>query len=309
MKITGIGTSFVDYFFEGNSEFLKKNGLKPEDDFLFGEKNINPKDIFSSLPLLSKSPGGNTPNTLAVLSKLGIKTSYLGVIGTDEKGEFWEKNIGEINLENILRKGNNSFTTSLLTNRGKERTFLSKINENDNDSLESKYINYLDSSENIFLGPLFLNPKKNIRKVFNLLDDAKPIFFSPGIFYINLGIDQLRPILRKTRIVFLNENEIVNLLNKAIKEGSAELLKYGPQIIVCTMGEKGALITTNKEQFFSPGIKAKKVVDTTGAGDAFAAGFIYGILKKRSLRWSANFANEIGAKSVTDYGLNWLTKI
>lgn len=307
MKVTGIGTAFVDYFLEGDLKLLKKYGVKPEDDFLFEDINLNPKFIFSRFKLLGKSPGGNAPNTLAVLSKLGIDSHYFGIIGKDENGKYWEKNIEKVNLESIIRKGKNSYTTALLTNGGKERTFLSELNKFDNDFFEE--INSRKIEEPIFLGPLFLNPEKNIIKISEYILETRPIFFSPGIFYIKLGLKKLKPILKKTEIIFLNQDELLRFLNNNLKKGSKELLKYGPKVIVCTMGEKGALITTEKEQFFSPGIKTKKVVDTTGAGDAFAAGFLFGVLNNKSLSWSANFGNKMGAKSVTDYGLNWLSKI
>jgi len=90
------------------------------------------------------------------------------------------------------------------------------------------------------------------------------------------------------------------------KSGSKKLLKYGPKIVVCTLAEKGALVTTSNDQFHSPRVDVAKIIDTTGAGDAFAAGFLYGLIKNKSLKWSANFANQIAAKSLTDFGLQWL---
>lgn len=310
IDVIGIGSAFVDYFFEGDEKFLNKYYLKPEDDFLFEEKKLSPEKVFKSLPQLSISPGGVTPNTLAVLTELGIKTTYYGVIGKDPIGDYWINNIGEINKIKIIRKGKMSIAACILTHKRKYRTFLSQINPHDNDVLKNIDFNFLNKSKFIHIAPLMMNPNITVIKLASIVKKlTKPLIsFSPGIFYINLGLKKISPILGKIYILFLNKDEMKKLTGKNAHNGSKLLLKKGPKIIVCTLGNKGTLITTLQRQFSINALKVKKVIDTTGAGDSYAAGFIYGLIKNRSIEWSAKYASKISAKSVTDFGLLWMKR-
>ena len=306
--IIGIGTAVVDYFFQTDENFLKKYNLKPEDDFLFREKKINSNTIFNQLKVLTKSPGGIAVNTIATLAKLGINVGYYGVIGNDDNSNFWINNIGKVDRSRIKRSGKMSICACLLTHHGKKRTFLSQVNPADFDFLKNIDFGYLNGAKFIHLGPLILNSRKGIVVTQKLIEKiTKPkISFSPSILYIAEGWENLLPIFKKTYILFVNQKEMKYLTHQNPKSGSKKLLKYGPQIIVCTLAEKGALVTTPNDQFHSPRVDVGNIVDTTGAGDAFTAGFLYGLIKNRSLKWSANFANQIAAKSLSDFGLHWL---
>lgn len=306
--VIGIGSAFVDYFFQTDEIFLKKYNLKPEDDFLFSQKKISPSTIFKKLKLVTKSPGGIAVNTLTALAKLKVKVGYCGTIGSDKDSDFWQKNIGNIDLSKVKRVGKMSTCACLLTSHGKKRTFLSQVNPADFDFLKNIDLDYLNSAKFIHLGPLILNSKKGIVIAQRLLEKITnpKISFSPSILYIAERRRELDKILAKTYVLFLNQKEMKYLTNQKPEHGSRQLLKYGPKIVVCTLAEKGALITTTKGQFHSPRVDVKKIIDTTGAGDAFAAGFLFGLLQSKSLKWSANFANRLAAKSLTDFGLQWL---
>lgn len=305
--IIGIGSAFIDYFFETDKDFLHSLSLEPEDDTLYDEKQLV-NSILKKLPLLKKSSGGSTPNTLAVLAGLGANVAYYGVIGKDKDGEFWKKNLKKVSMKRCIQKGHMSVCACLLTNNGKERTFVSQMNKFDNVFFDKVDTEYINSARYIHIAQFFSDVNSSFSKLKKLVKSIKnsSISFSPGIAYSLLGIQNIKPILKKTNVVFINTAELKILINKEVKKASKELVAYGPKIVVCTLGEKGCLVTTQDEQFFSKGKKVKKIVDTTGAGDAFAAGFLYGLLKKKPLKWSANFANKIASKSVTDFGLHWL---
>ena len=306
--VIGIGSAFVDYFFQTDEEFLKRYNLKPEDDFLFQEKKISPNLIFKKLKPITKSPGGIAVNTIATLAKLGINVGYYGVIGNDDNSDFWLENIGRVDTPKVIRRGKMSICTCLLTHHGKKRTFLSQVNPADFDFLKNIDFGYLNGAKFIHFGPLILNSRKGIVFTQKLIEKiTKPkISFSPSILYIAEGWENLLPIFKKTYILFVNQKEMKYLTHQNPKSGSKKLLKYGPKIVVCTLAEKGALITTSKGQFHFSRVDVENIVDTTGAGDAFAAGFLYGLIKNKSLKWSANFANQIAAKSLSDFGLHWL---
>ncbi|MFH1832834.1 MAG: carbohydrate kinase family protein [Candidatus Levyibacteriota bacterium] len=309
--VIGIGSVFVDYFFNVDEIILKKNNLKPEDDFLFKEKNIDLKDIFEKPLILDKSPGGISLNTIAVLGALNRKVSFCGLIGKDKNARYFLNNLKKVDKSHLIKIGKMSRCFCFLSHNRKRRTFLSEVNPNDNDFFKKIDLNFLNTARFIHVGPFLSDSKeilKNIEGIFNKI--KRPLIsFSPGIRYINFGLKTLLPLFKKTYVLFLNEQETKRLTKKNVEEGSKYLLNYGIKIIVCTMGKNGAMATTKKEQIFEKGIKIKKVVDPTGAGDSFAAGFLYGLLNNKSLKESLILANKIASKSVSDFGLRWLKDI
>lgn len=308
LDLIAIGSPAVDYFFKTNEEFLKRLNIKPEDDYLFTDKKIDPGAVLNDLELTAKSPGGIAVNTAAVLAKLGLKTGYLGVIGKDVNGNFWLNETKEVETSRVLRRGNMSICACLLTNRGKSRTFLSKVNPFENDFINNIDAQYLNASKVVHIGPLIKDPKEGIRITNSIVKIINKPFvsFSPGIIYCSYGLKSLSAILKKTRIIFLNSKELTTLTHLSPKIGSYKLLDEGPEIVVCTMSAKGSIITTKERQFKCPRVDISSIVDTTGAGDSYAAGFLYGLLKNKSLEWSARYATEIAGKSLSGYGLSWL---
>lgn len=309
--VIGIGSVFVDYFFDIDGKTLKKYRLKPEDDFLFQDVRVTPGDILKELPYFGKNLGGNSLNTTVTLGALSKNVSYYGLVGKDEEGKYFIDNLNKVDKSHLIESGNTPRCMCLLSHRRKYRTFLSEVNKKDNTFFMNIDFNFLNKAKLIHVGPFALNPKKNIKELEKIfMKTKKPLIsFSPGIMYINLKLKALQPLLKKTHILFLNRDEINALTNKDEKKGSKYLLEMGPKIVVCTMGKEGAIVTTEKKQFLTKAVRVKKIVDTTGAGDTFAAGFLYGLLNNKSLKWSAEFANKIASKCITDYGLRWLNKI
>ncbi len=306
LDVIGLGSAFVDYFFKTDASFLKKHDLRPEDDVFFDDR-VAVEDVFKHLKPLAKSPGGMTLNTLMVLEKLKIKTAYYGVIGKDSDGKFWQENTHFFDSSHIIKAGETSPCACLLTNGGKQRTFISWVNPEDNVLFENIDYQFLNSANMVYLSPFLKDVEETFQKVASVVNKlSKPkISFTMWAGYQNLGLKNLLPVLQKTEVLFCNRNELKTFVGKDEKEASREFIKLGVQIVACTLGEKGALITTKNKQFFSPSIKPEKIIDTTGAGDAFAAGFLYGLLQKKSLEETGAFANKIAAKSITDYGLEW----
>lgn len=311
LDVIGIGSAFVDYFIEADQKFFKKYNLKVEDDFLFEEKNIRPASFFKENQILAKSPGGNSPNTIAVLAKLGAKVGYHGIIGKNDKNSsFFLKKLKKIDFH-VFKKGKMSKAACIVSHNRKYRTFLSEVNKYDNYFFQKIDYLFLNLASFVYIGPFYLNPKENIEKLKKVFENIeKPLIcFSPGIVYLEFNDKNIIPLLKKTHVFFLNSQEIKTMTKKTVKEGSKKLLEFGPKIIVCTLGGKGVLITSSKEQFYTKAKKVKKIIDTTGAGDAFAAGFLYGLIKKKSLRWSANFGNKIASYSISGFGLSWLKSL
>ncbi len=125
--------------------------------------------------------------------------------------------------------------------------------------------------------------------------------FDPGEIYARSGIEELLPIIEKSYIIFVTDEEMKILTGKDYKAGAALFLSLGPKVVVCKMGVCGSYVLSNRTEFqiSAPRIK---VVDRTGAGDVFAAGFLAGQLLGHSLYNSALFATEAASLSITEYG-------
>jgi ribokinase len=127
------------------------------------------------------------------------------------------------------------------------------------------------------------------------------ISFAPGDLYASKGFRRLEKILKKTFVLFLNEEETQKLTDCEYKKGCEKLNKLGVEVVVVTLGDKGCYISTNKEKMH---VACKKIkpVDTTGAGDSFAAGFLAGLLKNKKLEECGSQGNQLAGKCIQIHG-------
>ncbi len=111
--------------------------------------------------------------------------------------------------------------------------------------------------------------------------------YDPGFSATERGIEALKPILSRTHVLYLNTRELANLVGVDDPLAAEKILPYGPKIIVVKLGSRGSFIVTKYEKIHVPPYRPMKVVDTTGAGDVFAAAFTIGLLEGYSLHDSA----------------------
>ena len=312
LDVVGLGSIFVDYFFETEIDYLKKIGFDIENDCLWGSEMEKNQNLFlKELKLKARSLGGMSVNTLMVLSKLGLKCGLTGIIGKDNEGEFVKKTMLGVDLKEIKNGGDTARCFCLVTDGGKDRTFVSYPNEVEDMVINEMKMDYVNKSKFVYLSPFFTKDMMlTFEKLVNLVAKIKKpkLAFTPTTTYVGYGIEKLMPILKKTYVIFLNKKEL-SLLTESdnLINGGREILKYGPKIVVCTMGEKGAVVITKEESFEVEAIKVNKIVDSTGAGDTFAAGFLWGLLKNKTLEESAKVATILASQSLTGYGEKWMT--
>ncbi len=127
------------------------------------------------------------------------------------------------------------------------------------------------------------------------------VSLDPGEIYARKGLDKIRPLIERSHILFLTEKEIRMLTDRDLFDGAKSLMEMGPSILVCKKGSKGSHVFSKEKDFGVPAIPVE-VVDNTGAGDVYNAGFIAGLFLGKSLEESALFATKVAAKSVTGYG-------
>lgn len=304
MDVIGVGTAFLDYYIEVDDSFLQQHQLELEKSGFFSE-SLRLTDILKTYPLLGTNPGGISINTLAVLSHLKAKTGYVGVVGTDTYGDQWLEQIKPVDTTQVMRAGTTSICACLLTHDRKHRTFVISLNEHDNDLLKTVDYSYLNSAKILYVAQLQVNYKETLPTLIELVQKVSGpmIALAPILLYMELSIEDVKPLIEKSGIVFFNQDELHNLLGKDYKDGSQELLALGAQTVVCTMGENGVYVATAHENFHVPAQKVETIVDATGAGDSFVAGFLSGILQNKSLRSSAELAVKVATASLGDYGV------
>lgn len=267
----------------------------------------------SRLDLLS---GGAAANTAHACAKLGLNSSFLGKIGKED--QFGKKILSDFRKVGIhldLIKQSNQFGTGsayvAVDSQGDRRIYAhsgaaDKLSENDIKSQEisKTKILYLSSLKNIkpFIKAGTLAQEHNI-----------PVILNPGMLIVEQGLLKIKRLLRVIDILIISQREFKTLMKltridkENLIEQSQELLNLGIQYIIITLGEKGAILL-NKERFrLFPPYPVKEVKDTTGAGDAFSTGFIYGINSNYKLIWDnllrcVKLGNYVASSCIQKFG-------
>ena len=252
---------------------------------------------------LTISPGGSAANTIVGLTRLGINTGYIGKIANDSEGKYILNDLRneKVNVRgiNISKKGRSGVCIGFVDDFGERSLY---IDPGVNDNLTYKEINqnYVESSKFVhltsFVGNIPFRAQKSLVRNFET-----EITMDPGELYARKGINKIKSILKKTYVFLPNENEIKILTNKNYKIGAKELIKLGINIIAVKLGRRGCYVTNGKEDFLIPSLK-KKARDSTGAGDAFCSGFIYGLLQEWELALTLRFASAVAALKCTQLG-------
>ncbi len=243
------------------------------------------------------SPGGSAANTIYGLAKLGMKTGFAGVIGDDADGKALLKDFRQIGVDTSqIRAKPGAKTGSVIClsdSLGKRSLYVSPGANNllTIDDLDSDYINQAE----ILHISSFADDRqlKVLLELMTKLNSSVKISFSPGALYTAKGLKALAPILNRTYVLFVNQNEMRQLTGKNVKAGAKTCLRNGCQIVAVTLGKgtKFKNVTANSyirdvSHEYMVGYTGKKKVipveDTTGAGDAFATGFLYGLLQGKA---------------------------
>jgi len=242
-------------------------------------------------------PGGSAANTVYALAKLGVSAGFLGVVGDDEDGKLLKDDFERVGVDvsqiKVKAGAKSGSVLCLSDNFGKRSLYvipgansLLEMNDLDLDYINGALILHLASFAD----------DKQFKILIKLMDKLEPkvkLSFSPGALYTAKELKALAPILKRTYILFLNQSELKELTGKEIKAGAESLLIAGSKIVVVTLGkgeklDKGqktaiGYIKDAKAEYIVEAPNHDKAVDTTGAGDGFAAGFLYGLLKDKGL--------------------------
>ena len=265
------------------------------------------KSLMSNLKIEKTISGGSVANSIVGLSQLGDKVGFIGKVSDDKLGANYEDGLKSENVEYFYSKKKEEIPTGtclILVTRDYERTMCTflgiagKISENDIDA------EVIKKSEMIFLEGYLWDegePKKAFDKAIN---SANKVAMSLSDQFC---VDRHKPhfldlVKNKLDITFANEQEIMSLIDAKDFNEVINFSKDLKKLLVITRGEKGAIFI-NGDEVVENGIKENlKVVDLTGAGDLFAAGFLHGFINNLSSKDCLDKGTEMSSKVIQQIG-------
>ena len=306
MKILGIGNAIVDVICKVNDSFIEQNNLTKSTMKLFFDENEF-KNLLTNLKIEKTVSGGSVANSIVGLSQLGDKVGFIGKVSDDDFGSKYEEGLKKEKVEYFYSKKKEELPTGtclILVTPDSERTMCTflgtagKINENDVNP------DVIKKSDVIFLEGYLWDegdPKKAFDKAIN---NANKIAMSlSDQFCVDRHkSDFLNLVKNKLDITFANEQEITSLIEAKDFNEVVNFSKQLNKLIVITRGAKGA-IAINGEEVAECGIqKNLKIVDLTGAGDLFAAGFLHGYINKLPTLECLEKGTEMSSKVIQQIG-------
>ena len=250
--------------------------------------------------LIMKSGGGSAANCMYALGRMGFSVGELGMVGHDDQGDFLLASMEPVDTSRVKRFNGTGLAISMVAKN--DRSLLILSNANDWFYVNEKDLEYVREAKVVHMTSFVAGSGIDNQKIIAASMDRDAILsFDPGEIYARKGIDRLRPLIERTNIVLLSDREAQMLTGMEPLAGCRKLMEMGPEMVACKMGGKGSTIVTREGETF---IKARKtkVVDKTGAGDAYDAGFLAGILMNWSPDRCGEFATLSAAKSISSNG-------
>jgi ribokinase len=256
-----------------------------------------------------QGPGGSAANTIIGLARLRLKTGVIGTLSFDSRGSIILKDFENhaVNTEglSITATGQTGTVIGFVDKKG-ERILHVYPGVNDLLKIQRISMEYGKRARWIhlssFVGDEQLHEQAKFVEDLRKEDLGTRFSLSLGMIYARKKLENLKPILKNCEILFCTEKEIQILMGTDFKDAFRSLLGIGCKTIAITRDSRGCYVASHDEEFSSPAFKVNDVVDVTGAGDAFAAGFLYGFLKRESLRKCAAYGNYLASRCITKLG-------
>ena len=306
MNILGIGNAIVDVICKVDDNFIEQNNLtKSTMKLIFDENEF--KNLLTNLNIEKTVSGGSVANSIVGLSQLGDKVGFIGKVSDDEFGSKYEEGLKKENVNYFYSKKKEKLPTGtclILVTPDSERTMCTflgtagKINEND----VNPYV--IKKSDVIFLEGYLWDegePKKAFDKAINNANKVA-MSLSDQFCVDRHKSDFLNLVKNKLDITFANEQEITSLIEAKDFNEVVNFSKQLNKLMVITRGAKGA-IAINGEEVAECGVQNNlKIVDLTGAGDLFAAGFLHGYINKLPTKECLEKGTEMSSKVIQQIG-------
>jgi sugar/nucleoside kinase (ribokinase family) len=305
MNVLGIGNAIVDVICKVDDEFLARNNLAKSNMKLIDEVEF--KKLLGDLKIEETVSGGSVANSIVGLSQLGNKVGFIGKVNDDDLGHKYEQGLRRENVEYFYNKKKESLPTGtclILITPDSERTMCTflgtagKINKTDIN------IQAIKNSEITFFEG-YLWDEGEPKEAFNeaIKYSNKTAMSLSDKFCVDRHKNNfLELVQNKLDIVFANEQEILELINA---NSFNEVVSFGKKLnktLVVTRSDKGSVVINQNEIVECECQKNLKIIDLTGAGDLFAAGFLHGFINKMSFKESLIKGTEMASKIIQQIG-------
>jgi sugar/nucleoside kinase (ribokinase family) len=305
MKILGIGNAIVDVICKVDYQYLRDNQLTKSTMKLVDELEF--QKLLSTLKIEQTISGGSVANSIVGLSQLGNDVGFIGKVNADDLGQKYEEGLTKEKVQYFYNKKKEVLPTGtclILITPDAERTMVTflgiagKINQKD---INEKAV---QESEMIFLEGYLWDegePKSAFDKAMSL-SNTKAMSLSDQFCVERHKSDFLDLVKNKLDVTFANEQEIKSLINT---NNFDDVIAFGKQLgkfLVITRGEKGSVAIKNNEVTECASKSNLEIVDLTGAGDLFAAGFLHGLINNVSTKECLEKGTEMSSKIIQKVG-------
>jgi len=249
------------------------------------------------------TPGG-TANVSVWLSHLGINSKFFGCIGEDVFGVAYQQNLKKENVVDLTFKQPDYSTgvlCCLLTKNG-ERTFITSRGANDywKEFRDMNCVDEIVKSDIIYLTGYSLISKNNFKTLSNFFEayDLKgKTWFNPGSYNI-INKKLINFAQKNVDTIILNDREALRFANNDDLKTCLKKIGNNYSSVICTMGKEGAYTYYGGELYYKKSVFIKDVVDTTGAGDSFAAGYLSKVLQNSSISDALSCGHTVAASEI-----------
>ena len=316
LDVVGIGNAMVDAIIPSNQSEIEKHDINRDSMNLIDESLKN--NLHESYSIKEMAGGGSLGNSMFGITSFGGNGSFIGKIKNDEIGVYLQKDMVKEGLKFPLGFTSPDISTGCCTIFVEEDgtrtmcTFLGAgtligpedIKEDDIKNHKIAYLEgYLWDNE---------NAKKAMKKMVDICkaDNQKIAFTLSDLFCVDRHRDSFKElIINDVDILFANEDEIKSMAQTSSFEESLEYAKSLNITAAITKGSSGSIIVSDGSVTKIDAQKVDKVVDTTGAGDQFAAGFLFGYSRNKNMEECGNYASIAAAEIISHYGARPLVKL
>ena len=304
-KILGIGNAIVDVICKVEDSYLLNNGLTKSTMKLVDETEF--KKLLSTLRIEDTVSGGSVANSIVGLSQLGNDVGFIGKINDDDLGQKYEDGLKKENVNYFYNKKKEDLPTGtclILITPDSERTMCTFLGTAGKISEEDVDVNSIKNSEIIFLEGYLWDegePKTAFEKA--IKNSNKVAMSLSDLFCVERHKPHFLDLVKnKLDLTFANEQEITALIDA---KNFDEIVLFSKQIektIIITRGERGSVVINKNEVIECKSKKDLKIVDLTGAGDLFAAGFLHGYVNGLSNKESLEKGTQMSSKIIQKIG-------
>ena len=303
-----IGNAIVDILSNVSFDFMSENGIETGSWRPIGIEEIN--QLQETLVDTVISSGGSAANSAVGFTLLGGKASYIGRVKDDDLGRVYVKDMEKAQVNFASKPSQEGLETGrclvYVTPDAQRsmRTYLGAASqlspeEIEEDTIAESKILYLEG----YLWDEDL-AKKSCQKAFELAKkyQVKTALSLSDPFCVEKWREEFRQLVKKSDIVFGNEEELKSLYNTEILSDAIAAARSEIDLSVITRGTLGSIIINENEIEEVPSFPCEKVIDTTGAGDLFAAGFLFGMVNDKRFYECANLGSFVASQVISFFG-------